>query len=129
MKRALAVVIAVASSACAKEEEVIVHSTPESEEAQLSGARADVPGVTIGDAAPGDGWESLGEISATSGDGCGPIGNRGTEAGARYRLKQQAAALGASYVRVLDVEKPQSGNLCVRNTYTIRGEAYRARSR
>jgi hypothetical protein len=77
------------------------------------------------DAAPSD-YVRLGELSVTSGKGCGVLGEGGSREGAEAMLKNEAARLGASYVQVTSFQPPRPNHQCIEHEYKLSGVAYRS---
>jgi hypothetical protein len=83
-------------------------------------------GVEISDAAPPPGYEPLGPIEATHGQGCGVFGKDGTREGAMDALTALASKRGADFVHVVEVSEPHPTRQCFEHEYKLRGLAYRA---
>jgi hypothetical protein len=90
-------------------------------ETQLSG---DGRTVLVGTADAPPELEEIGEVEVTHGDDdCG--GFQGSYAVATTLLRNRAADMGASYVKVLETRPPTRDDDCARNDWMIRGLAYR----
>jgi hypothetical protein len=77
------------------------------------------------DSAP-SGYVEVQNVSAKSGKGCGVFGDVGSREAAEQLLRDAAAKLGASYVRVTSVESPRPNHQCIEHEYSISGVAYRS---
>jgi hypothetical protein len=92
-------------------------------------ARIDlVPGaadVRTGKADPPERFIEIGPIEAVHGSGCGRFGKLGTYEGAYNMLRNKAAQIGATYVRIDTITEPHSEPGCYDDTFVIRGTAYR----
>jgi hypothetical protein len=87
-----------------------------------------VPGasaVVLSEASPPEGFVQLQQLSVQSGQGCGVLGDRGSRADAEAKLRDAAAKLGASFVRITEVREPQPNHQCVEREYKLSGVAYR----
>lgn len=87
-----------------------------------------VPGaaeVRTGKSDPPEGFVEIGPIEAVHGTGCGAFGKLGTYEGAYSVLRNKAAEMGATYVRINTMTEPHSEASCYNNTFVIRGTAYR----
>ena len=73
----------------------------------------------------------IGPISASSGNGCGGYGLRGTYEAAFVNLKNKAGELGANYVWIQKTIEPHlaPGGICFDNEYIIEGIAYKEDSK
>lgn len=87
-----------------------------------------VPGagevVLSEDAAPA-GFEELQTLSVQSGKGCGFTGESGSRQEADSKLRGEAAKLGATFVRITDVQAPHPNHQCLEKEYKLTGVAYR----
>jgi hypothetical protein len=66
-----------------------------------------------------------GPVEATHGSGCGGFGKVGTYEGAYTLLRNKAASLGATYVRITTITEPHPEGDCYSDAFVIRGIAYR----
>ena len=92
-----------------------------STEALVAGAED----IRVGQNDPETDMVEVGPISATSGNGCGSLGQMGSYEGAYNALKNRAFAMGADYVQILGQSSPTNSSGCRGNTYSISGIAYR----
>jgi hypothetical protein len=76
------------------------------------------------DAAPA-GYVELHKLSVQSGKGCGFAGESGSRQDAEAKLRGEAAKLGATFVRVTDVQVPRPNHQCLEHEYKLSGIAYR----
>jgi hypothetical protein len=81
--------------------------------------------VRIGTADPPFGMVELGPIEVSHGSGCGALGETGTYAGAYGRMKNAAARIGATYVKLVESIPPHGEPGCAVNAYVMRGIAFR----
>src|SRR5690606_16748028 len=72
------------------------------------------------------GLEEVGPIEVSNGSGCGGFGRKGSYEGAYAMLRNRAAEMGATYVKITQQEAPYADGSCMHNEFTIRGIAYRA---
>ncbi len=73
---------------------------------------------------PPSSLEEIGRVEASHGsDECG--GSRGSYVVAENLLRNRAAEMGASYVKIVETDRPHTDDECVHNKWTIRGVAYR----
>jgi hypothetical protein len=87
-----------------------------------------VPGATevmLSEAAPPAGFVQLQQLSVQSGRGCGILSEHGSRPDAEAKLREAAAKLGASFVRITEVREPQPNHQCVEHEYKLSGVAYR----
>jgi hypothetical protein len=85
--------------------------------------------VQISEDDPPPGYEPLGPIEATHGQGCGVFGEDGTREGAMNALTALASKRGADFVHVIEVSEPHPTRQCFEHEYKLRGLAYRRASR
>ena len=85
--------------------------------------------VTTGTDDPAAGLVEIGPIEASHGSGCGAFGAGGSYEGAYRVLRNRAAEMGATYVKILSEEPPHAAGGCFVNAYVIRGLAYRGEPR
>ena len=71
------------------------------------------------------GGTSLGPVEAMDGGGCGALGVTGTYEGALRAVKNKAIALGATYVKVVEMIPPHEVTACFDKGYTLRAIAFR----
>jgi hypothetical protein len=76
------------------------------------------------DAAPA-GYAEVGALSVQSGKGCGFTGEAGSRQNAEAKLRGEAGKLGATFVRVTDVQAPRPNHQCLEHEYKLSGIAYR----
>jgi hypothetical protein len=88
---------------------------------QTPGARA----VVLSEAAPPAGYVEVQSVSAHSGKGCGVFGETGSRERAETKLRDEAAKLRATYVRITSVQAPGINHECVEHEYKLNGVAYR----
>lgn len=90
-----------------------------------------VPGaseVLLSEASPPEGFVQLQQLSVQSGRGCGVLGERGSREDAEAKLRDAAAKLGASFVRITEFREPGPNHQCVEREYKLSGVAYRKAS-
>jgi hypothetical protein len=76
------------------------------------------------DAAPA-GYVEVSALSVQSGKGCGFTGEPGSRQNAEAKLRSEAAKLGATFVRVTDVQGPRPNHQCLEHEHKLSGVAYR----
>lgn len=116
----LSIVFAVAASGCAT---VPVNGT------NSTSAPTPLVGVASVRVAKSDApldFVEVGPIDVSDGEGCGVFGTRGTYEAAYALLKQKAAARGADYVQIMDIQEPYLSGNCAVNTYLITATLYRS---
>ena len=74
---------------------------------------------------PSAGAVHPGVVVGSHGAGCGFGGLRGSRDGAMADLRNEAATLGANYVKILEEVEPHKEPGCLDNEYRIEGTAYR----
>lgn len=79
--------------------------------------------VADGKADPAGG-RALGPVEATDGGGCGALGVTGTYEGALRAVKNKAIAMGANYVKVVEVVAPHEVTACFDKGYTVKVMAF-----
>jgi len=82
--------------------------------------------VVLSEASPPAGYVKLKDLAVSSGRGCGVLGERGSAEGARTKLRNEALALGASYVQITSVQNPPVNHECMEHEYKLAGAAYRS---
>jgi hypothetical protein len=83
------------------------------------------PDVEFGKSDPGPGFVELGPIESSHGSGCGLYGTKGSYEGAYITLRNEAARMGADYVRIDVAQMPHSTPGCYVNEYKLSGVAFR----
>jgi hypothetical protein len=81
--------------------------------------------VKTGVEKPGDKFEVIKVIHANDGSGCGLLGESGSFESAQNKLRNTAAEIGATYVRIISTQTPKDVSDCLQRRYSITGEAYR----
>lgn len=76
------------------------------------------------DAAPA-GYVEVRSLSVQSGKGCGFTGEPGSRQNAEAKLRGEAGKIGATFVRVTDVQVPRPNHQCLEHEYKLSGVAYR----
>jgi hypothetical protein len=74
--------------------------------------------------APAQG-DKIGPFRVVHGDGCHPIGKRGTAEGVDALLRNKAIQMGANYVHITKITLPATEGPCPSNLYVVEGVAYR----
>jgi len=69
--------------------------------------------------------KNLGPITVVHGNGCSPVGQRGTAQGVETLLRNKAVQLGANYVQITKMKLPGSGGVCSSDEYVVEGIAFR----
>jgi hypothetical protein len=90
---------------------------------------ASTPGsvaVVLSDAAAPSGYVEVAPISVTSGKGCGFVGSEGSREDAERLLRDKAATLHASFVRITEYRGPRPNHQCREREHVLSGIAYRA---
>lgn len=88
----------------------------------------DASRIATGTRPPEGSYEQLGAVTGTHGGGCGLYGARGDFEGAHAKLRNKAAAMGADYVQIVRVVEPRLEGICMNQSFTIDGIAYRRRT-
>lgn len=80
--------------------------------------------VVVGTGTRPEGLKYIGDVEGSDGSGAGLYGTPGTRTTALNELKNRAAAMGATYVLIIQEKEPGSGLATEYPKYRIRGEAY-----
>jgi hypothetical protein len=81
--------------------------------------------VVLSEGAAPAGYVEVRALSVQSGKGCGFTGEAGSRQDAEAKLRGEAGKIGATFVRVTDVQAPRPNHQCLEHEYKLSGIAYR----
>jgi hypothetical protein len=84
--------------------------------------------VTVGKTAPASTARELGAVQSEDGTGCGILGKSGSYERAEAKLRDETAAMGGDYVKIVKVLPAIQTLDCLSNRWAIEGIAYRTGS-
>ena len=87
-----------------------------------------VPGanqIELSNSSPPIGYDMIGSVTGTDGEGCGIFGYNGTYERASIDIRNTARSIGADYIQITGIMEPHSEIFCYDNNFVLYGIAYK----